>query len=99
MICPYECGDVEPADDPINQGWDCGDSDVDIFDILQEVEFIIHVEDPDVCQAVRADVPTGTPPNCDPPDGEIDVADLIVIVDMALGRQDCCSYYYGGVIY
>ncbi|MBW1824669.1 MAG: hypothetical protein JRI87_08910 [Deltaproteobacteria bacterium] len=54
----------------------------------------IHVKDPDDCQAVRADVPTATPP-----DGGIDVADLMVIIDMALNRQDCCSYYYGGVIY
>jgi hypothetical protein len=98
MICPFECGDVEPAASTA-ASWDCGDGDVDIFDILEEVDFIIHVKDPDDCQAVRADVPTGTPPDCDPPDGGIDVADLMVIIDMALNRQDCCSYYYGGVIY
>jgi hypothetical protein len=79
--------------------WDCGDGDVDIFDILEEVDFIIHVKTPDDCQAVRADVPTGTPPDCDLPDDTIDVGDLMVIIDMALNRQDCCSYYYGGVIY
>ena len=72
---------------------------MDIFDILEEMDFIIHIKDPDDCQAVRVDVPTGTPPNCDPPDGTIDVGDLMVIIDMALNRQDCCSYYYGGVIY
>ena len=98
MICPFECGDVEPAASTA-ASWDCGDGDVDIFDILEEVDFIIHVKDPDDCQAVRADVPTGTPPDCDPPDDTIDVGDLMVIIDMALGRQDCCSYYYGGVIY
>ncbi len=98
MICPFECGDVEPAASTA-ASWDCGDGDVDIFDILEEVDFIIHVKDPDECQAVRADVPTGTPPDCDPPDGTIDVGDLMVIIDMALNRQDCCSYYYGGVIY
>jgi hypothetical protein len=98
-ICPFECGDVEPADNPMNPGWDCGDGDMDIFDILEEVNFIVHTNDPDDCQAVRADVPNGTPPSCDPPDGDIDVGDLMVIIDMALGRQDCCSYYYGGVIY
>ena len=46
----------------------------------------IHVKDPDDCQAVRADVTTDTPPDCDPPDGGIDVADLMVIIDMALNR-------------
>jgi hypothetical protein len=98
MVCPFECGDVEPAASTA-ASWDCGDGDVDIFDILEEVDFIIHVKTPDDCQAIRADVPTGTPPNCDPPDGAIDVGDLMVIIDMALNRQDCCSYYYGGVIY
>lgn len=98
MVCPFECGDVEPAASTAG-AYDCGDGDVDIFDILEEVDFIIHVKEPDACQAIRADTPTGTPPYCIDPDGNISVADLMVIIDMALGRQDCCSYYYGGVIY
>ncbi len=39
----------------------------------------IQVKDPEDSQAVREDVPTATPP-----DGGIDVADLMVIIDMAL---------------
>ena len=54
---------------------------------------------PDDCQVMRADVPTGTPPNCVPPDGSINILDIMVIIDMALNRQDCCSFYYQGIIY
>ena len=66
MVSPCECGDVEPAATTVTS-WDCGNVDIDIFDILEEIDFIIHVKDPDDCQATRVDVPTGTPPNCDPP--------------------------------
>jgi len=97
-ICPYVCGDVEPDDDPAVPGWDCGDGDVDIFDVLEEVGFALGTDTPDGCQAVRANVPTGTPPNCLDPDGGIDILDIMVLIDMALDRQDCCSYYYGGSI-
>ncbi len=57
-------------------------------------------------------MPTGTPgrlpPGCDdavdvdgccPPDGNVDIFDVMVLIDMALDRQDCCTYYYTGVIY
>ena len=48
---------------------------------------------------IRAEVPTGTPPQCHDPDGEIDIFDVMVIINLALDSQDCCSYYYKGVIY
>jgi hypothetical protein len=94
------CGDIEPGESAPGAG-DCGDGDVDIFDILEEVAFALGTKTPDSCQAVRANVPTGTPPNCLDPDeeGVIDILDIMVIIDMALHRQDCCSYYYGGMIY
>ena len=33
------------------------------------------------------------------PLGPSKLLDVMVIVDMVLNRQDCCSYYYGGTIY
>ena len=38
MVCPFECGDVEPAASTATT-WNCGDGDVDIFDILEEGRF------------------------------------------------------------
>jgi len=104
-ICPFVCGDIEPADDTATPGWDCGDSDVDLFDILMEVDFALAIKDPDECQGPaptygpRDDVPTGTPPYCVAPDEQINILDVMTLIDMALQRQDCCSYYYGGKIY
>jgi len=99
-ICPYVCGDIEPGmSDPGSGIYDCGDGDVDIIDILEEIDFALVDDTPDECQAVRADVPTGTPPYCLDPDGKIDLLDIMVLIDMVLDRQDCCSYYYGGKIY
>ena len=98
-ICPFICGDVWPADDPASPDWDCGDGAVGIFDIIEEVDFALGRRIPDGCQASRTDVPTGTPPYCDDPDGLINIQDVMVIIDMGLGRPNCCSYYYGGKIY
>lgn len=98
-ICPFGCGDVEPGDDTGTPGWDCGDGEVNIFDILEEVALAVGTKTPDACQAMRADVPTGTIPYCNDPDGVVDILDLMVIIDMALDRPDCCSYYYKGIIY
>jgi len=85
--------------------WNCGDGDVDIFDILMEVDFALDIINPDACQGPepnlgpRDDVPTGTPPYCKAPDKQINILDIMVLIDMALNRQDCCSYYYSGKIY
>ena len=98
-VCPFLCGDVCPADDPLTPYWDCGDGVVDIYDMICEVDFALTAATPDDCQAMRADVPTGTPPDCIPPDGTINILDITVLIDMALSRQDCCTFYYTGVIY
>ena len=45
------------------------------------------------CQQPRANVPTGTPPYCQAPDGYINVLDVIVLVDKTLLRTDCCSFF------
>jgi len=83
---------------------DCGDGDVDLVDIITEVNFALGSVIPDDCQFIRGDVPTGTPGYGDPPyftepDGVINVLDVMVLIDMALDRQDCCTYYYTGGIY
>ena len=104
-VCPFVCGDVYPGESSPGAG-DCGDGVIDLFDILEEVAFAIGTDTPDDCQGnptgPRDDVPTGTPiilpAQCLPPNLQIDVLDVMVIIDMGLDRQDCCSYYYGGTI-
>ncbi len=114
-ICFIMCGDVYPRDclssDPNCDRPNCGDGVVDIFDILEEIDFALGIvgaydpgnpnagENMSLCQTLRADVPTGTPPYCSDPDGTIDVLDVLVIIDMALGKANCCDYYYFGSIY
>ena len=98
-VCPFVCGDVCPPDDPSIEGWNCGDGIVDIYDIMCEVNFALEATIPDECQLRRADVPTGSVPSCIEPDGVIDILDIMVLVDMALNRQDCCTFYYTGIIY
>ena len=104
-LCFYVCGDIYPReclpDDP-----DCGDGESNIFDILEEIDFALEIIDPSECQEARADVPTGTPPYCGcvgdeicQTDGIIDVFDLLVIIDMALGKANCCEYCIDGQIY
>jgi len=97
--CPLVCGDVCPPDDPLIDGWDCGDGIIDIYDIMCEVDLALTATAPDDCQLPRADVPNGTPPTCGDPDGEINILDIMVITDMAMNRSDCCTFYYTGVIY
>ncbi len=96
-VCPVICGDVCPPGSGTTN--DCGDGMVDIYDIMCEVDFVLTATTPNACQAPRANVPTGTPPDCLDPDGDIDILDIMVIIDMALNRQDCCTFYYTGVIY
>jgi hypothetical protein len=98
-VCPYLCGDVCPPDDPLVTGWNCGDGVIDIFDVMCAVDFALTATTPDECQLQRADVPAGTPPNCSAPDGEISIMDVLVLIDMSLMRQDCCTFYYTGIIY
>jgi hypothetical protein len=98
-VCPYVCGDVCPPDDPLVTGWNCGDGIIDIFDVMCEVDFALTATSPDECQLQRADVPAGTPPNCSAPDGDISILDVLVLIDMSLMRQDCCTFYYTGIIY
>ena len=43
--CPIVCGDVCPPDDPLRDGWDCGDGAVDIYDIMCEVDLALTATD------------------------------------------------------
>ena len=85
------CGDVW-APESSSGAMDCGDGEVDIYDIVAEADIAIGIQ-PDACQLTRADVPTGTPPHCSPPDGTINILDVVVIVDRTLGRVNCCRYF------
>jgi hypothetical protein len=109
-LCPQVCGDVCPEDTEPPSG-QCGNGIIDIYDIMCEVQFALNADCDDVepigdplgganaCQATRADVPTGFPPNCIEPDGCVDINDIMVLIDAALNRQDCCSFFYEGIIY
>ncbi len=90
-ICPIVCGDVYP-DESSPDANDCGDGMVNIIDILTEVDFVLTIEVPSPCQASRADVPTGTPPDCIDPDDVIDIRDIMVLIDMSLDRENCCTF-------
>ena len=107
--CPIWCGDICPKGEGTGMN-DCGDGEVDILDIMCEVQYALNADlsDPfnnpgyggaNLCQIPRADVPTGTPPNCVDPDGVISILDIMVLIDMALDRQDCCSFVYMDLIY
>ena len=108
-LCPVVCGDICPPGDGVSQVG-CGNGIVDIYDIMCEVNLALAADcsvpfaEPayggaDPCQQLRADVPTGTPPICADPDGCVNISDVMVLIDSALNRQDCCSFYYLGIIY
>ena len=88
-ICSIRCGDVYPRED-------CGDGVINIFDILDEIDFVLGILEPSDCQALQANVPTSLPPLCDDPDDEINIFDVLVLIDLALGKSNCCDYYYFG---
>ncbi len=109
-FCFTGCGDICPPDDLSVPGFDCGDGVVDIYDIMCAVEFAMTITTPDECKAVRVELPTGTPGQfgncpgedvggCCPPDGKMDILDVMVVIDIAQGRSDCCNHYYTGVSY
>jgi hypothetical protein len=91
-----ECGDIFPPES-VSVAENCGDDKINLSDLVTAVNFVMEATSPDDCQASRADVPTGTPPNCLAPDGKINTLDLMVIIDMMLNRQDCCNYYYSNM--
>ena len=108
-ICDQNCGDVWPAES-FPGAMDCGDGTVDLFDILKAIDIILYFDGVgSACQmkCSHGDVPNGMPPYCgNPPgdpncecDGDIDVFDILVIIDTALGKANCCDYCRTGEIY
>jgi hypothetical protein len=81
---------------------------VDLFDILEEIDFILGLQVISNCQMLHGDVPLGMPPYCGNPagvtppncetDGVIDIFDALVIIDKALSRMNCCDYCMYGKI-
>lgn len=112
-ICPVVCGDVHPSiadDDCGDEDVDLMDIMTEVDLALGTAPTTCQCENLDPAGPCRADVPTGTPgrdpgcasgdiDGCCPPDGAINILDIMVLIDMALSRQDCCSYYYQGIIY
>ena len=104
-VCFFTCGDIAPRDclgSPF-----CGDGQVDIFDILEMVDILLGNVDVTECQTVHGDVPNGMPPYCGNPSGEancqsdgvLTIFDLLVVIDKALGKANCCDYCYFDEIY
>jgi hypothetical protein len=109
-VCFKTCGDIYPQDclgGPCGQTETCGDGVVDLFDILEAIDIILGLQEATLCQIGNADVPNGMPPYCGSPagtpncesDGDIDIFDVLVMIDKALGKANCCDYCNFGQIY
>ncbi len=107
QVCFNVCGDIYPVDCLDPDCAPCGDGVVNLFDILEAVDIILGYAEPTDCQLKNGDVPNGMPPYCGSPsgstncltDGQMDIFDLIVINDTALGKANCCDYCISGEIY
>jgi hypothetical protein len=107
QVCFDVCGDLYPRDCLDPGCAPCGDGVVNLFDILEMVDIILGFVEPTPCQVDNGDVPNGMPPYCGSPAGTtnclandvVDIYDLLVIIDMALGKANCCDYCLSGEIY
>jgi hypothetical protein len=109
-VCFRTCGDIYPQDclggncGAVNC---CGDGVIDLFDLLEAVDIILNLQTATVCQIGNGDVPNGMPPYCGNPsgtpncetDGDIDIFDVLVMIDKALGKMNCCDYCLFGEIF
>jgi hypothetical protein len=109
-VCFKTCGDIYPQDcvgGPCGDEQVCGDGVVDLFDILEAIDIILGIQAATPCQIDNLDVPNGMPPYCgNPPgdpncltDGDIDIFDVLVIIDKALGKANCCDYCLFGQLF
>jgi hypothetical protein len=114
-LCPTVCGDVCPAGTDAACGDGAIDIYDIMCEVNLALQANCAVPFADAaygtanaCQRPRADVPTGTPGfdellgepiGCADPDGCVNILDIMVLIDAALNRQDCCSFYYLGLIY
>jgi hypothetical protein len=111
QVCFKTCGDIYPQDciggACGGAGEACGDGVVDLFDILEAIDIILGLQIATECQIENGDVPNGMPPYCgNPPgdpncqtDGDIDIFDVLVMIDKALGKANCCDYCTFGNIF
>jgi len=84
-VLDVKCGDIEPSG---------GDGEVDINDVMEAIDIVLGIGDHSDCQLKMADVTTGTPPTCHERDGEINIFDVLVILDVALEKEPhCCTTY------
>lgn len=89
FTCYTNAGDVHPDNGEQN----CGDCDVDIYDWYAMPDIINEIGTE--CQELRADVPTGIPPNCSAPNGVINIIDMNSIerkVDYPYPLGNCIDY-------
>ena len=108
-VCFRTCGDIYPQDCIGGPCADtvCGDGVVDLFDILEAIDIILGLQTPTICQLENGDVPNGMPPYCGSPagtpncegDGDVDIFDVLVMIDKALGKANCCDYCLFGQIF
>ena len=109
-VCFKTCGDVYPQDcvgGPCGDTQVCGDGTVDLFDILEAIDIILGLQAATPCQIDNADVPNGMPPYCGDPAGDpncetndvVDIFDVLVIIDKALGKANCCDYCLFGQLF
>ncbi len=109
-VCFRTCGDIYPQDcigGTCGAPNCCGDGIVDLFDILEAVDIILNLQTATACQIGNGDVPNGIPPYCGNPSGtpncesdsDIDIFDVLVIIDKALGKMNCCDYCLFGEIF
>jgi hypothetical protein len=109
-VCFTTCGDIYPQDcigGTCGADTCCGDGMIDLFDILEAVDIILNLQIATDCQLNNGDVPNGVPPYCgNPPgtpncerDSDIDIFDVLVMIDKALGKMNCCDYCLYGEIF
>jgi len=101
-VCFKSCGDIYPQDcvGGVCGSSGCGNGVVDIFDVMEAVDIILGLQTPTACQLDRANVPNGMPPYCGDPagdpncarDADIDMLDVLVIMDVARSKFNCCEY-------
>ena len=84
-VMDVKCGDIEPSG---------GDGEVDIADVMAAIDIALGRGEPSDCQLKMADVTTGTPPDCQARDDQINIFDVLVIMDVVLEKApNCCTTY------
>jgi cysteine-rich repeat protein len=90
-VCLKACGDIYPEEKPAGAN-NCGEGVVDLLDVIEAIDFALGIGTHSNCQFTKANVPTGTPPNCSERNDVVDLLDIIVIIDVVLERENCCNF-------